>query len=81
MRKGQQFVYICAEPGCRKKPIDTFCTAHLASHLASQSASQSAGQSADQAADQAKKLTHGYYLRERSTHASVQSLHNARAAV
>ena len=56
VRKGHQFVYVCAAKGCMKKPRDIFCQRH-APEL--------------NAPPEEKKLTHGYFLRKRSTHAAV----------
>jgi hypothetical protein len=57
MRKGHQYIYVCAAKGCVRKPVDDFCSRH-ASELNAPPAEE-------------KKLTHGYFLRKRSTHAAV----------
>ena len=55
VRKGHQFVYVCAAKGCVRKPVDDFCSRHKAVPPQAEE----------------KKLTHGYFLRKRSTHAAV----------
>ena len=50
-RVGQMYVYICQKEGCKRRAVG-FCSAHL---------EQAQPQPLDE-----KKLTHGYFLRNRS---------------
>ena len=60
-RVGQMYVYICEKEVCKRRALG-FCSAHQA-------------QPQQQPQVDEKKLTHRYFLRNRS-HASVYPLHN-----
>jgi hypothetical protein len=60
-RVGQMYVYICEKGGCKRRAVG-FCSAHV-------------HQEQSQSQPDEKKVTHGYFLRNRSN-APVYSLHN-----